>query len=543
MKNKQIVEFNIDEMVFGGESLNLTEFDKKVTMKGGIIGQKVKAVIQKKRKDKIQAKILEVTEKSYLETEDVCSKFGRCGGCTILSVNYENQLKLKAEQLLKLFHKFGHTEIENIDVVGSPIQKEYKNKMEFTFGNEEKDGDLLIGLHRKNSSMSIVNVEDCKIIDEDYRKILKTTGEYFRKQGLPHYHIMSHEGYLRHLVIRKGINTEELLINIVTTSQIDFDLTDYINILANIELNGNIVGILHTLNDSFSDTVTPEKIEILYGRDYFYDILLDKKFKISPFSFFQTNTKGAEVLYKTAMNMIDGEKNLIFDLYSGTGTIGISMSQRAKKVIGIEIIEEAVEMAKKNAVANNISNVEFIAGDVKEEVSKLSDNPELIILDPPRAGINPKALKDIIDFNAREILYISCNPKMLVQDLIILKESGYDIKNVKGMDMFPNSYHVETVVLLSRKTPDDTIEFDLDLDELDITSAESKATYQEIKDYVLKEFGLKVSTLYISQIKRKCGIEVGEHYNISQKENQKVPQCPKEKEDAIQAALEHFAMI
>jgi len=451
MKNKQIIEFNIDEMIFGGESLNITEFDKKVTMKGGIIGQKVKAVIQKKRKDKIQAKILEVTEKSYLETEDVCSNFGRCGGCTILSVNYENQLKLKSEQLLKLFHKFGHTEIENIDVVGSPMQQEYKNKMEFTFGNEEKDGDLLIGLHKKNSSMSIVDVEDCKIIDEDYRKILKTTGEYFRKQGLPHYHIMSHEGYLRHLVIRKGINTEELLINIVTTSQIDFDLTDYINILANIELNGNIVGILHTLNDSFSDTVTPEKIEILYGRDYFYDILLDKKFKISPFSFFQTNTKGAEVLYKTAMNMIDGEKNLIFDLYSGTGTIGISMSQRAKKVIGIEIIKEAVEMAKKNAIANNISNVEFIAGDVKEEVSKLSDNPELIILDPPRAGINPKALKDIIDFNAKEILYISCNPKMLVQDLIILKESGYEIKNVKGVDMFPNSYHCETICYLSLK--------------------------------------------------------------------------------------------
>ena len=449
MKNK-VVELSIDEMIFGGESINNTAFDKKVLLKGGIKGQKVSAIIQKSRRDKYQAKILSVIEKSSLETQEVCSKYGQCGGCSMLSVDYDNQLSLKSEQLTKLFHKNGHTEVEKIDIVPSPLQKEYKNKMEFTFGNEVKDGDLIIGLHKKNSPMSIVPVEDCLLVDEDYRTILKMTGEYFRAKNLPHYHIKSHEGYLRHLVIRKGENTKQLLINIVTTSQLDFDLSEYVQKLQALKLESIIVGILHTTNDSLSDTVKDDKVDLLFGDNYFYDILLGNKFKISPFSFFQTNTKGAETLYKTAMEMIEGEKDIIFDLYSGTGTIGISLSARAKKVIGIEIVEEAVEMARENAEANNVKNVEFIAGDVKEEVSKLTNSPQLIILDPPRAGINPKALNDIIGFNSKQILYISCNPKMLVQDLKVLKEAGYEIVKLKGVDMFANTYHVETIALIQR---------------------------------------------------------------------------------------------
>ena len=449
MKNK-IVELIIDEMIFGGESINNTAFDKKVVLKGGIKGQKVSALIQKSRRDKFQGKILSVIEKSSLENQEVCSKYGQCGGCSMLSVDYDNQLCLKSEQLTKLFHKNGHTEVEKIDIVPSPLQKEYKNKMEFTFGNEVKDGELVIGLHKKNSPMSIVPVEDCLLVDGDYREILKMTGEYFRSKNLPHYHIKSHEGYLRHLVIRKGENTRQLLINIVTTSQLDFDLDEYVQKLKALKLSSKIVGILHTTNDSLSDTVKDDRVDVLYGEDYFHDILLGNKFKISPFSFFQTNTKGAETLYKTAIEMIDGEKDIIFDLYSGTGTIGISLSTRAKKVIGIEIVEEAVEMAKENAEANKVKNVEFIAGDVKEEVSKLTNSPELIILDPPRAGINPKALNDIIGFNSKQILYISCNPKMLVQDLKVLKEAGYEIVKTNGVDMFPNTYHVECIALIQR---------------------------------------------------------------------------------------------
>ena len=542
MKNK-VVELIIDDMIFGGESINNTAFDKKVVLKGGIKGQKVSALIQKSRRDKFQGKILSVIEKSSLENQEVCSKYGQCGGCSMLSVDYDNQLCLKSEQLTKLFYKNGHTEVDKIDIVPSPLQKEYKNKMEFTFGNEVKDGELVIGLHKKNSPMSIVFVEDCLLVDEDYREILKMTGEYFRVKKLPHYHIKSHEGYLRHLVIRKGENTGQLLINIVTTSQLDFDLGEYVQKLQVLKLKSKIVGILHTTNDSLSDTVKDDKVDLLFGDNYFYDVLLGNKFKISPFSFFQTNTQGAETLYKTAIEMIDGEKDIIFDLYSGTGTIGISLSTRAKKVIGIEIVEEAVEMAKENAIANNVKNIEFIAGDVKEEISKLTNSPQLIILDPPRAGINPKALNDIIGFNAKQILYISCNPKMLVQDLKVLKEAGYEIVKTKGVDMFPNTYHVETVALLSKLDVDKHIDVEIKLDEFDLTSAESKATYAQIKEYILEKFNLKVSTLYIAQIKKKCGIVLREHYNKSKKEKRVIPQCTPEKEEAIMDALRHFKMI
>lgn len=461
MRTKQIEQITVDKMIFGGESINTTAFDKKVVMKGGITGQKVNVLIQKKRKDKIQAKILEVVEKSPLETQNVCKQYGRCGGCSMLSVHYEEQLKLKKQQILDLFAKNG-TVLEDIDIVGSPVQKEYKNKMEFTFGNEEKDGKLTVGLHRKNSAMSIVDVFDCMIIDEDYRKILIATRDYFRTKNLKHYHVMSHEGYLRHLVVRKGTNVGDILVNLVTTSQIDFDLNEYKDLILSLELNGKISGILNTINDSLSDTVVADRVSVLYGDIFFYDKLFDNRFKISPFSFFQTNTKGAEVLYKTAIDMIDGEKNVIFDLYSGTGTIGINLSKRARKVIGIEIVEEAVDMARENAKVNNIENIEFVAGDVKEEVLKLKENIlnknecediDFIVLDPPRAGMSPKALGDVISYKAKELLYISCNPKMLAQDLVVFKENGYEIRNIKLVDMFPNTNHVECVVLMSRVAP------------------------------------------------------------------------------------------
>ncbi len=449
MKNK-VVELSIDEMIFGGESINNTAFDKKVLLKGGIKGQKVSALIQKSRRDKFQAKILSVIEKSSLETQEVCSKYGQCGGCSMLSVDYDNQLSLKSEQLTKLFHKNGHTEVEKIDIVPSPLQKEYKNKMEFTFGNEEKGGDLVIGLHKKNSPMSIVPVGDCLLVDGDYREILKMTGEYFRAKNLPHYHIKSHEGYLRHLVIRKGENTKELLINIVTTSQLDFDLSEYVEKLQDLKLKSTIVGILHTTNDSLSDTVKDDKVDVLFGDNYFYDILLGNKFKISPFSFFQTNTKGAETLYKTAMEMIDGKKDIIFDLYSGTGTIGISLSPRAKKVIGIEIVEEAVEAAIENAKNNGLNNCQFIAGDVLKVVDTLGFNPDIIILDPPRDGIHPKALPKILEFGAKRIVYISCKPTSFVRDLKIMEAAGYRMEKCVGVDMFPNTVNCEVVVMLSR---------------------------------------------------------------------------------------------
>lgn len=449
LKKRDLLELTVDEMVFGGESIALHE-GQKVVFKGGIRGQKVKLLIKKIRKNKIEGKLLSVVQSSPLETMPVCPHFGKCGGCSLLSLPYEEQLKIKKQQLRKLFLQSGHGELLPEEVYGSPAVHEYKNKMEFTFGDEEKGGELALGMHMKNTPVGIAYVHSCMLVDEDYRRILRGTRDFFQKEGIPHYRTLSHEGYLRHLVLRKGQNTGEIQVNLVTTSQLDYDLEAYVEMLRGLSLKGDLVSILHTTNDALSDAVIPEKVELLFGRENFFDTLLGKKFEISPFSFFQTNTEGAECLYQTAFELIRERKSVIFDLYSGTGTIGILAAEKAGRVYGIELIEEAVEMAKRNAAANGIENCEFIAGDVMQEVSKLTEKPDLIILDPPRAGMHLRALLDVIAFSAPEILYISCNPKALMRDLKILKEQGYEVREVRAVDMFPHTVHVETVVLMSK---------------------------------------------------------------------------------------------
>ena len=267
-------------------------------------------------------------------------------------------------------------------------------------------------------------------------------------------------------------------------------------------------------------------------------------FKISPFAFCQTNSLGAEVLYDTARSYVGETRDrVIFDLYSGTGTIAQILAPVARKVVGVEIVEEAVEAARVNAQLNGLTNCSFIAGDVLKVVDELSDKPDLIVLDPPRDGIHPKALQKIIDFGVDRIVYISCKPTSLVRDLELLQGRGYEVEKAVGVDMFPATGNIETVVLLSKLNTKQHIEVELNLDELDLTAAESKATYDEIKAYVLEKYGLKVSSLYISQVKRKCGLDMGQNYNLSKKEDAKVPQCPPEKEAAIVEALKHFHMI
>ena len=287
-----------------------------------------------------------------------------------------------------------------------------------------------------------------------------------------------------------------------------------------------------------------DETRVLYGQEYVYEELLGLKFKISVFSFFQTNSLGAEVLYSKAREYIgDTKDKLIFDLYSGTGTIAQILAPVAKKVVGVEIIEEAVEAAKVNASLNNLDNCEFIAGDVLKVIDDLQDKPDLIVLDPPRDGINPKALQKIIDFGVDRMVYISCKPTSLARDLEMLQEQGYKVVKAAAIDQFPNTNHVETVCLLSKLNAKQHIEVDIHMDELDLTDAEKKATYSEIKEYVLEHTGLKVSSLYIAQVKQKCGIIERENYNKPKSDDAKQPQCPPDKEKAIKEALKHFGMI
>ena len=546
MKKGQIYEGIIERVDFPNKGIVFVpEEEQYVIVKNGIPGQKIRFMINKFKRGNAEGRLLEVLEKSPLETrEPVCSIFPACGGCMYQTMPYEEQVKMKEGQIRRIMDPVVKGEYLFEGVKHSPKEFHYRNKMEFSFGDEFKDGPLSLGLHKKGSTYDVLTAGDCQLVHEDMDKILLCVLNYFKERNVSYYKKMQHVGYLRHLLLRRGDTTGEILVNLVTTTQEEYDLTPLVEELLALELEGKIVGILHILNDSLSDVVKSDETRILYGRDFFYEKLLGLEFKITPFSFFQPNSKGAEVLYETVREYIgDIDNQVVFDLFSGTGTIGQVLAPVAKKVIGVEIIEEAVEAAKENAVRNGLSNCKFIAGDVFKVLDEIEEKPDVIVLDPPRDGIHPKALPKILNYGVDKIVYISCKMTSLARDLEMMQLAGYRVEKMTAVDQFCETVHVETVVLLSQQKPDDTIEIDLDLDELDATSAELKATYQEIKDYVLKEFGLKVSNLYISQVKRKCGIEVGENYNLPKSENARVPQCPKEKEDAIKAALKYYAMI
>ncbi|HCL4446039.1 TPA: 23S rRNA (uracil(1939)-C(5))-methyltransferase RlmD [Clostridium botulinum] len=451
MRKGKEYEFLIEETEFPGTGVAQKD-GVPVYIKGTVPGQKVLAKVTKKRREYAQAKLLEIIENIDYAIENKCPHFGQCGGCSTQYIPYEKQLQIKEEQLLKLFKS---KEIKGFDFLGvekSPEEYEYRNKMEFTFGDMEKGGDLTLGMHVKNRNFSIVTVDNCEIVDRDFRNILTTVVNYFNEKRLPKYRVMSHEGFLRNLVIRKAKNTGEILINIVTTSQMEFDFKEIVDMLLKGECKGEIKGILHTINDTLSDVVQVDKLEILYGRDYIIEELLGLKFKIAPEAFFQTNSKGAEKLYSIVKDFLgDASSKVVFDLYCGTGTIGQIVAPRAKKVIGVELIEEAVKAANENAKLNGLNNCEFIAGDVAKVIKDVKQKPDIIILDPPRPGVHPLALEYVVKFEPKEIIYVSCNPKTLVDDLKYLIDNGYKLEKVKGMDMFPHTPHVETVVKLTKQ--------------------------------------------------------------------------------------------
>ena len=561
MKKGQIVEGIIERVDFPNKGILRTEDGTRVIVKNAIMGQKVSAAVNKVRKGKCEGRLLEILEKSALELpEPGCVHYGICGGCTFQSLPYEEQLKMKEKQVKDLIDAVITEEnkgYEFLPIKASPRPKAYRNKMEFSFGDEYKDGPLALGMHKRGSFYDIVNVGECQIVDEDFRRVLKITLEYFKEKQIPFYHKLRHTGYLRHFLVRKAAKTGEILVDLVTTTQMEelsgenesALLEGWVKKLCEEKYDGVLKGILHTKNDSVADTIKNEGTDILFGQDFFYEKLLGLKFKITPFSFFQTNSLGAEVLYQTAREFIgdalDDEANqTVFDLYSGTGTIAQILSPVAKKVIGVEIVEEAVVAARENAALNGLTNCEFIAGDVLKVIDTIGEKPDYIVLDPPRDGIHPKALEKIIRYNVPQMVYISCKPTSLARDLEVLQARGYQVKKVQCVDMFPATGNCETVVLLSKGEVDSKkIRVEFSLEDMDMSEFQDGATYTQIKDYVLEHSGLKVSNLYISQIKRKCGIEVGKNYNLPKSEDSRQPLCPPEKEKAIREAFKYFGMI
>jgi len=557
VKKGQILEGIVKSIDFPNKGRVETE-EGNVTVKNALPGQKISLGISKNRNGKAEGRLLEVLEKSPQETGEVCNHFGICGGCTYLSFEYEAESKIKEEQVYKLVSSGVGRQEEGWEY--EPIRKSpklygYRNKMEFSFGDEYKDGPLSLGMHKRGSFYDVVTVDTCKIVDEDYRLILSSTLKFFSDRNVPYYHRLKHQGVLRHLLVRKGHSTGEILVALVASTQMP-EITaegckvmeEYRDMLLNLPISGKFAGILQIDNDNVADTVTPEATHVLYGEEFFYEELLGLKFKVSTFSFFQTNSAGAEVLYETVREYIgDGikEGGTVFDLYSGTGTIAQLMAPVAGKVIGVEIVEEAVEAAKENAKLNGLTNCEFIAGDVLKVLDSIEDKPDYIILDPPRDGIHPKAIGKIIAYGVENIVYVSCKPTSLKRDLEIFVENGYKLIKATAVDQFPWTSGVETVCLLSKlHEAKHHVSVKLDMDEMDLTSAESKATYEEIKKYVAEHNGgMKVSSFNIAQVKAKYGIIERENFNKPKSEEAKQPQCSKEKEDAIVEAVKAFQMI
>ena len=454
MKKGQIYEGIIERVDFPNKGIVfVAEEEQYVTVKNGIPGQKIRFMINKFKRGNAEGRLLEVLEKSPLETrEPVCSIFPACGGCMYQTMPYEEQVKMKEGQIRRIMDPVVKGEYLFEGVKHSPKEFHYRNKMEFSFGDEFKDGPLSLGLHKKGSTYDVLTAGDCQLVHEDMDKILLCVLNYFKERNVSYYKKMQHVGYLRHLLLRRGDTTSEILVNLVTTTQEEHDLTPLVEELLALELEGKIVGILHILNDSLSDVVKSDETRILYGQDFFYEKLLGLEFKITPFSFFQPNSLAAEVLYSIVRDYIGDTKDKeVFDLYSGTGTIAQLLASVAKEVIGVEIVEEAVEAAKVNAALNGLTNCRFIAGDVLKVLDNLTEKPDMIILDPPRDGIHPKALPKILAYGVENIVYISCKPTSLARDLPAFLAAGYEVQRSCSVDQFCETVHVETVVLMSRK--------------------------------------------------------------------------------------------
>ena len=559
MKKREVYEGIIQKVAFPNKGLVTVEGEEKsVIVKNGIPGQKVKFCVNKIRKGKAEGRLLEVLEKSPLETrEPVCSIFPACGGCMYQTMSYEEQMKMKGDQVKEILDAAILEDYEFEGVKASPKEFAYRNKMEFSFGDEYKDGPLSLGLHKKGSTYDVLTAADCKLVHEDMTKILLCVLEYFKEKNVAYYKKMQHVGYLRHLLLRRGDQTGEILVNLVTTTQEEHDLSLLVDALLALQLEGKIVGILHILNDSLSDVVQSDETRILYGQDFFYEKLLDMDFKITPFSFFQPNTKGAEILYKTVRDYIGDIHNMtVFDLFSGTGTIAQVLAPVAKQVIGVEIVEEAVEAAKENAEHNGLSNCRFIAGDVFKVLDEIEEKPDVIVLDPPGDGIHPKALPKILDYGVDKIVYISCKVTSLARDLEMIQARGYRVEKCTAVDQFCQTVHVETVVLLSHKKPDGHINVKVEFGEgegkvpLDNIAkrAESykpkeRVTYKMIKEYIEAKYGFKVHTAYIAEVKRDLGLPMYDAPNAVEELKQPRKHPTAEKVEAIKDALKHFEVI
>ncbi|QSX08471.1 23S rRNA (uracil(1939)-C(5))-methyltransferase RlmD [Alkalibacter rhizosphaerae] len=440
----------IEDVAFPNRGFGYLD-DKKIIVHNTLAGQEVRVRIKKKRKSKIEATLLEVVSPAPNQIDPPCPVFGICGGCTYQHLDYTDQLTQKETFITELLKDFVTS--ENYEgILPSPDVFFYRNKMEFSFGDEYINGPLTLGLHKRGSMYDIVDASQCMLVDEDFNKITKRVLSFCRDKGYDYFHKKTHTGFLRHLVVRKGIQTGEILVELVTSSDGSLDQAGLLAALGDAPFKGTLKSVLHTVNDSMADVVQSDQTHLLLGEGYIYDELNGLRFQITPRSFFQTNTLGARVLYDVVSEYAgDDKEDQIFDLYSGTGTITQILARDHAHVTGVEIVSDAVDAAIENARMNGIENADFLCGDVMEVVATLEKKPDVIILDPPRDGIHPKAIQKVIDFMPKTFVYVSCKPTSLVRDLPYFLEAGYALHRIQCVDLFPHTPHVETVVLLTKK--------------------------------------------------------------------------------------------
>ena len=542
-RKNDIVTLEIVDCGTDGEGIGKAD-GFTVFVKDAVIGDTVTAKIMKAKKNYGYGRLMEILKPSPYRVDPICPSARQCGGCQLQAVSYEEQKAFKEKKLRGHLERIGgFKELPMEPLIGMDEPYHYRNKAQFPVGRN-KEGRIVTGFYAGRTHAIIEN-RDCALGIPQNKEVLDRVIAHMEKYNIAPYDEMTGKGLVRHIFVRYGFFTGELMVCLIINGQ------DFPHQKELVEKLGEIPGMTSislNINKKRNNVILGDKVKTIWGKEYITDKIGDISYEISPLSFFQVNPHQTWKLYSKALEYADlhGEET-VWDLYCGIGTISLFLAQKAKFVRGVEIVPAAIEDARRNAHLNEIDNVEFFVGKAEEvlprEYEKNGVYADVIVVDPPRKGCDEMLLKTILKMQPKRVVYVSCDSATLARDLRFLCDNGYELKKVCGVDQFPQTVHVETVVLLSQQKPDDTIEIDLDLDELDATSAELKATYQEIKDYVLKEFGLKVSSLYISQVKRKCGIEVGENYNLPKSENARVPQCPKEKEDAIKAALKYFAMI
>ena len=570
-RKNDLVTLEIEDCGIDGEGIGKAD-GFTVFVKDAVIGDTVTAKIIKAKKNYGYGRLMEVLKPSPYRVEPKCEFARQCGGCQLQALSYDQQLVFKTNKVKGHLERIGgFTDIPMEPIIGMDELFHYRNKAQFPVGRN-KEGKIVTGFYAGRTH-NIIENRDCALGVAENKEVLDRVIAHMEKYGIEPYNEATGKGLVRHVLIRYGYFTKEVMVCLILNGNKIPKEEQLVKSLCEIP---GMTSITINVNKKHSNVILGEEIRLLWGQEYITDRIGDISYQISPLSFYQVNPMQTQKLYAKALEYADlhGEET-VWDLYCGIGTISLFLAQKAKFVRGVEIVPAAIENAKENAKLNGLENTEFFVGKAEEvlprEYKKNGVYADVIVVDPPRKGCDETLLETMVEMNPDRIVYVSCDSATLARDLKYLCERGYELRKVCPVDQFGMTVHVETVVLLSQhrdkntcldergsrqiemqasrlasllaQKPDDTIEIDLDLDELDATSAELKATYQEIKDYVLKEFGLKVSSLYISQVKRKCGIEVGENYNLPKSENARVPQCPKEKEDAIKAALKYFAML